>query len=333
MSFSKKLGKVVVIGVAVGPEIEPYWQKLRQQTELIILEEESPEAIKMALDDADVVIIRAIANFSGEMIKAARNLRGIIKWGVGYDNIDVDTATECGIPVVILPVFMASMAEAVFSFLFTITKNYHHLNSLTLAGIRPTLYDRGHTLENKVLGCIGLGNIGRRVARIALALEMKVLVYDPYLDQAEIDGKELPFVSIDELLSQAHFVSLHAPLTANNHHMIDANALAKMRSDAYLINIARGGLVDEAALFRALVEKQIAGAALDTFEVEPVSPDNPLLALDNVWATPHYLGATWEGLAQVAAAAQEAALRLLKGENPGFTTVNPEVLQKTKDLE
>ena len=86
-----------MIGVAVGPEIEPYWQKLRQQTELIILEEESPEAIKMALDDADVVIIRAIANFSGEMIKAARNLRGIIKWGVGYDNIDVDTATECGI--------------------------------------------------------------------------------------------------------------------------------------------------------------------------------------------------------------------------------------------
>jgi phosphoglycerate dehydrogenase-like enzyme len=116
-------------------------------------------------------------------------------------------------------------------------------------------------------------------------------------------------------------------LTDENHHMIDGDALAKMRSDAYLINIARGGLVDEAALYRALVEGKIAGAALDTFEVEPVSPDNPLLGLDNVWATPHYLGATWEGLAQVAVAAQDAALRLLRGEHPGYQVVNPEVFE------
>jgi D-3-phosphoglycerate dehydrogenase len=193
------------------------------------------------------------------------------------------------------------------------------------AGERPTLDDRSYTLENKVLGCVGLGRIGRRVARAALAFDMQVLVYDPYLDHAEVDGHDLPLVSLDELLSQSHFVSLHAPLTDENHHMIDGDALAKMRSDAYLINIARGGLVDEAALYRALVEGKIAGAALDTFEVEPVSPDNPLLALDNVWATPHYLGATWEGLAQVAVAAQDAALRLLRGEHPGYQVVNPEV--------
>jgi phosphoglycerate dehydrogenase-like enzyme len=163
------------------------------------------------------------------------------------------------------------------------------------------------------------------VARIALALEMKVLVYDPYLDRAEVDGRDLPLVSLDELLPQAHFVSLHAPLTAENHHMIDANALAKMRPDAYLINIARGGLVDEAALYQALVEGQIAGAALDTFEVEPVSADNPLLGLNNVWATPHYLAATWESMAQVATAAQDAALKLLQDEYPGYHVVNPEV--------
>ena len=188
------------------------------------------------------------------MIKAAKNLRGIIKWGVGYDNIDVAAATDQGLPVVILPVFMASLAEAVFSFLFTITKKYPRLNALTRAGKRPTLTDRGHTLENKVLGCVGLGRIGRRVARIALAFEMKVLVYDPYIEQAEVDGHELPLGSLDELLTQAHFVSLHAPLTTENQHMIDAKALAKMRPDAYLINIARGGLVDEAALYRALVQ-------------------------------------------------------------------------------
>lgn len=327
-SFPKKLGKVVVTGVAVGPEIEPHWQKLRQMTELITLEEDTPEALKAALDDADVVIVRSSAKLSEEMIKAAGNLRGIIKWGVGYENIDVDAATERGLPVVILPVFLASMAEAVFCFLLTITKKYQRLNTLTRKGNRPTLYDRGHTLEDKVLGCVGLGRIGRRVARIALAFEMKVLVYDPYMEQAEVDGRDLPLVSLDELLPQAHFVSLHAPLTADNHHMIDANALAKMRPDAYLINIARGGLVDEAALYRALIREQIAGAALDTFEVEPVSPDNPLLGLENVWATPHYLGATWEGLAQVAAAAQDAALKLLRGEHPGYQVVNPEVFKE-----
>ena len=327
-SFSNKIGKVVVIGVAVGPEIEPYWQELRQQTELTTLEEVTPEALKAVLDDADVLIVRSSAKLSGEMMRAARNLRGIIKWGVGYDNIDVAAATECGLPVVILPVFMASMAEAVFCFLFTITKKYERLNALVCAGKRPMLEDRSHTLEDKVLGCVGLGRIGRRVARIALALEMKVLVYDPYLEQAEVDGCDLPLVSLDELLQQAHFVSLHAPLTAENHHMIDTNALAKMRPDAYLINIARGGLVDEVALYRALIKEQIAGAALDTFEVEPVSPDNPLLGLDNVWATPHYLGATWEGLAQVAAAAQDAALKLLRGEHPGYQVVNPEVYKE-----
>jgi D-3-phosphoglycerate dehydrogenase len=327
-SYANSLGKVVVIGVAVGPEIEPHWQKLRRQTELIILEEDTPEALKAALDDADVLIVRSTVKLSGEMIKAAENLCGIIKWGVGYENVDVAAATERGLPVVTLPVFLASVAEAVFCFLFTITKKYDRLNTLARVGKRPTIDDRGHTLEGKVLGCVGLGRIGRRVARIALAFEMKVLVYDPYLDRAEVDGRDLPLVSLDELLPQAHFVSLHAPLAAENHHMIDANALAKMRPDAYLINIARGGLVDEAALYQALVEGQIAGAALDTFEVEPVSPDNPLLSLNNVWATPHYLAATWESMAQVATAAQDATLKLLRGEHPGYQVVNSEVFEE-----
>jgi D-3-phosphoglycerate dehydrogenase len=122
-------------------------------------------------------------------------------------------------------------------------------------------------------------------------------------------------------------VSLHVPLTTDNYHLIDATALGKMLPDAYLVNIARGGLVDEAALYRALVEGKIAGAALDTFEVEPVSPDNPLLGLNNVWATPHYLAATWEGLGQVASAAQDAAIKLLQGEHPGYQVINPEVFQ------
>lgn len=332
-SITRNFGKVVVIGVAVGPEIEPHWQELREKTELIILKEDTPEALMAVLDDVEVLIVRSTVYLSREMMQAAVNLRGIIKWGVGYDNVDLAAATERGLPIIILPVFLASVAEAVFCFLFNITKKYQQLNALARAGKRPALIDRGHTLEGKVLGCVGLGRIGRRVARIARAMEMDVLVYDPYLEKAEFDGHELPFVSLDELLSQAHFVSLHAPLTAENQHMIDAAALAKMRPDAYLINVARGGLVDEAALYRALIEGQIAGAALDTFEVEPLAADNPLLSLDNVWATPHYLGATWESMSQVATAAQEAALKLLQGENPGYQVVNPAVFEEKEPVD
>ncbi|MEA3338279.1 MAG: hypothetical protein U9R25_20510, partial [Chloroflexota bacterium] len=140
-----------MIGVAVGPEIEPHWKELRRQTELIILEEDTPEALEEALDNADVLIVRSAVKLSGEMIEAAGNLRGIIKWGVGYENVDVSAATEHGLPIVTLPVFLASVAEAVFCFLFTITKKYQHLNALALAGKRPTIDDRGHTLEGKVL--------------------------------------------------------------------------------------------------------------------------------------------------------------------------------------
>jgi D-3-phosphoglycerate dehydrogenase len=323
------LGKVVVSGVIVGPAIERHWRQLYQQTELVILENESAKTLSEALREADVLIIRPILDVPRATIVAARNLQGIVMWGVGYNNIDLVAATERGLPVVTVPVFLNSVAEAVFCFLMQMTKRYSQLNALVRAGKQPTLDDRSRALEGKTLGSIGLGRIGRRVARIALAFEMKVLVYDPYLSRAEIDGHVLPLVSLPELLQQSHFVSLHAPLTDDTRHLVNAGTLAQMRPEAYLINVARGGLVDETALYTALVEKQIAGAALDTFESEPVSSQHPLLSLENVWATPHYLGATWEGLVQVAAATQDATLKLLRGEPPGYHVVNPEVLGGT----
>ena len=130
---------------------------------------------------------------------------------------------------------------------------------------------------------------------------------------------------IEELLKISDFVTVTLPLTEKTGGMIGEQELKMMKRDAYLINIARGALVDEAALYEALVGGEISGAALDVFETEPVSPDNPLLSLENVWATPHYLGATWEGLAQIAQAAQDATLKLIKGEPPGYHLVNPEV--------
>lgn len=321
---SNKKARVVVCGLSVGPEIEPLWADLSAQTDLTIVEELIPDAQKGVISEADVLIVRG-AKISREIIEKAERLKGIVVWGVGYDKVDVAAATERGIPVVTLPVFLASMAEAVFYFMLLITKKYNRLNQLIRTGGRPSLHDRGRALEGKMLGCVGLGRIGRRVARIALALDMNILVYDPYLEEAVIAGHTLPLVSLDDLLKQSDFVSLHAPLTVETFHLIDAGALSLMKSEACLINVARGALVDESALYNALVKGKLAGAALDVFETEPVSPENPLLALDNVWATPHYLGSTREGLAQVALAAQDAALKILGGEQPGYNLVNPQI--------
>jgi D-3-phosphoglycerate dehydrogenase len=246
-------------------------------------------------------------------------------WGVGYGNIDIGAATAGKLPVVTLPVFLASIAEAVIYFLFSITKKYDQLYQLVRMGNSPSLQNRSAALEGKVLGCVGFGRIGGRVARIALALDMEVLVYDPYIEAAMVEARQLPLVSLEDLLRQSDFVSLHAPLTPETHHMINTDMLALMKPGAYLINVARGALVDEAALYQAIVEGRLAGAALDVFEEEPVSPQNPLLSLNNVWATPHYLGATWEGLAQVASAAQDATLKLIHNEPINYQIVNPEI--------
>ncbi|MCD6290158.1 MAG: hydroxyacid dehydrogenase, partial [Anaerolineae bacterium] len=183
----------------------------------------------------------------------------------------------------------------------------------------------GTEARDRVLGIVGLGRIGRRVAEIcAWGLRMRVIAYDPYVDRAQADALGVTVVeSLDALLEQADFVTLHVALTPETRHLIGERELRHMKPGAYLINASRGPVVDEAALIRALEDGHLAGAALDVFDPEPPSPDNPLLHLDNVVATPHTGSFTDSGVKAMSEGAVRQVLQVLRGERPPFL-LNPE---------
>jgi len=220
-----------------------------------------------------------------------------------------------------------STAEHAVALLLAAVKHLKASDSDLRRGGNPDSYQNfdGLELYQRRLGLVGLGRIGRRVARVALALEMVVVAFDPFvtLEQAAALGVELA-PSLDALLAAADVVSLHAPLTAETRHLINARTLARMKPRAYLVNAARGGLVDEAALLAALDSGHLRGAALDVFDPEPPRPDHPLLLRDDVIGTGHVAGATPAGKDRLLEGALRQALQVLRGERPPHL-VNPAV--------
>ena len=175
---------------------------------------------------------------------------------------------------------------------------------------------------------IGFGNIGRATARKGRALGMRALVYDPYVGPWLAIEYDVEFVDdVDTIFSESDYVTLHVPLTAETHHIVNSDTLNLMKPDSYVINTARGPVVDEDALLAALMDKKIAGAALDVFEQEPPDPDNPLLHMENVIVTPHIAGSSEIGWSTICRRAGEEAARALRGERP-TVVVNPDVLPK-----
>jgi D-3-phosphoglycerate dehydrogenase len=247
----------------------------------------------------------------------------ISAWGVGYNHIDVNAATERGIPVCVNPVFSRSMAESALALVLALSKRLTLLMRDARDGKTPDQNDRGIEIKNRSLGMIGFGRIGKETGELARRLEMRVLACDPYLPAAQFPSWCRP-ASLAELLSTADFVLITTPLTAETHHLIGSPELAMMKPTAYLINLARGKIVNEAALFDALQRQKIAGAALDVWEQEPLDPANPLLALDNVIPTPHKIGATWDSLEAVCRTIQSNVLRVLVGEHPEHV-INPQI--------
>lgn len=248
-------------------------------------------------------------------------LQLISAWGVGYNHIDVAAATERRIPVCLNPVFSRSMAEAALALVLSLSKRLPLLVRDARSGRSPGQNDRGIEIKQRILGLIGFGRIGQATGELAHRLDMQVMANDPYLPAGQFPTWCRP-VSLDQLLSTADFVVLTAPLTAETRYLIGPGQLALMKPTAYLINIARGALVDEAALLQALQQGQIAGAGLDVWEQEPLDPANPLLALDNVIPTPHKIGATWDSLEAVCRTIQHNVLRVLAGERPEHV-INP----------
>lgn len=315
---------VVIADVHIEGAMPEHWSELLKRTEVLSPDRATPQEIEEA--KAEVVVwLSCIQPVTRADLEIMPKLKMLSAWGVGYNHIDVAAATARRIPVCINPVFLHSIGEAALTLMLALSKRLPQLMCDARTGRRPLQSERGVEVRGKTLGIIGYGRIGRETGEMAHCLEMEVITVDPYVlpDRLPTWCKSVP---LETLLQSSDFVLVAAPLTPETHHMIGEAELALMKPSAYLINIARGPLVDEAALLEALTEERIAGAGLDVWEEEPVSPDNPLLALDSVIGTPHRLGATWETLQHVCEAIQSNVFRVLAGEKPAHV-VNPEVFQ------
>lgn len=253
------------------------------------------------LSDADAVIVRSATRITRQAISRANRLRVIGRAGVGVDNIDVEAATERGVAVLNAPSGnTVSAAELAFALLLALARRI----PVADRSMKEGQWDRkslgGMELYGKTLGLVGAGRIGAAVARRARAFGMTVIAFDPYLTAERAESLDIELSTIDGVLERADVISLHVPLTDATRALLGAAELRRMKPNAYLVNAARGGVVDEEALYRALTEGWIAGAALDVFADEPPAANHPLRSLPNVVLTPHLGAATREAQENVA---------------------------------
>jgi len=251
-----------------------------------------PAALADALVDVDAILVRSATQVPAEALAKAKHLRVIGRAGAGVDTIDVAAATERGIAVMNAPDGNTlAAAEHAISLLFALARHIPRADAGMKAGQWPKAGLTGFELEGKRLGVIGLGRIGGTVARKAQGIGMEVAAYDPFLPAAAAGKGSVPLKTLDELLAWADIITLHIPRTKETTNLLSEESMRVMKKGAYLINAARGGLVDEAALIRLLDEGHLAGAALDTFVTEPLQADSPLRAHPKLILTPH-LGAS-----------------------------------------
>jgi len=285
----------------------------------------APEKKLMAKVQGATVIAAEYNHITEDIMDAGKDtLRGIVAYGVGYNHIDVAAATERGLYVANCK---GSNAEAVAELAVTLMLN---VSRGTLAGDRlirdgkwrsdqsgnlPSIL-RGRQLARKTLGLVGMGEIGRRVARIAKGFEMRILVYDPYLSPETLTQYGAEVAELRHVMREADYVSLHVPLSADTKGLIGEAQIALMKPTAYLVNTARGAVVDEKALLNALRRKKIAGAGLDVFSLEPLPARSQFLKLNNVVLTPHIGGLTQEALEEVSRMSAEESVRIARGEVP-----------------
>jgi phosphoglycerate dehydrogenase-like enzyme len=252
----------------------------------------------------------------------------VARFGVGYDSIDVEACTRAGVALTITPDGVRRpVAVAVLTFLLALSHKLTVKDRLIREGRWADKLDHmGMGLTGRTLGLIGLGNIGREVFQLTAPLAMRHLAADPFVKPADAAGSGVELVDLETLLRDSDFVVVMCALTERTRHLLNAPRLALMKPTAYLINMARGPIVDQAALTKVLQERRIAGAGLDVFEQEPISPDDPLLKLDNVILAPHALCWTDECFAGIGKSAVESILDVAAGRVPR-NVVNQAVLQ------
>ncbi|TGD44636.1 phosphoglycerate dehydrogenase [Pseudotabrizicola sediminis] len=258
------------------------------------------DALLAVIDQYDGLAIRSATKATEKLLAAATRLKVIGRAGIGVDNVDIPAASKKGVIVMNTPFGNSiTTAEHAIAMMFAVARQLPDANASTHAGLWEKSRFMGVELFNKTLGVIGAGNIGGIVCDRAVGLKMKVVAYDPFLSDERAVQMGVTKVELDELLARADFITLHVPLTDKTRNILSAESLAKTKKGVRIINCARGGLIDEAALAAALTSGHVAGAALDVFEVEPAK-DSPLFNLPNVVVTPHLGASTTEAQENVA---------------------------------
>lgn len=240
------------------------------------------------------LLVRSQTKVTAQVIASATSLKLIGRAGIGVDNIDVDAASQAGVLVMNAPEGNAiTTAEHAIALLLSLARNIPNACASLRGGKWEKSKFNGVEIHGKTLGIIGLGKIGRIVASLARGLRMQIVAFDPFVDQDTADQCGARLLSLHELLEASDFVTIHAALVKNTRHLLNDEAFSKLKKGAFIVHAARGGIIDENALLRALESGIVRGAALDVFEEEPVSPENPLLSHPRVIVTPH-LGASTE---------------------------------------
>lgn len=300
------------------------------QLEWDFLPEDVSEIRHEIADQYDALLVLA-PQVTAKTLGGCKRLSVVARFGVGYDNVDVSACTENNVLLTITPDGVRRpVAVSAIAFLLALSHKLLIKDRLTREGRWAEKLDHmGMGLTGRTLGLIGLGNIGREILTLARPFEMRHLAFDPYATEAAAAEVGARLTELDELLAESDFVCVSCALTDSTRHLLDARRLTKMKPTAYLINVARGPIIDQAALTHALQEELIAGAALDVFEQEPIDPHDPLLSLDNVILAPHAICWTDEMFLGNGRAACQSILDVARGLEPKHV-VNREVLQQPK---
>ena len=285
--------KVVRVDKVIDRDIikEELEELAKVDAELVLAECQTEEEIIEATKDADAVLT-FFGQMSRRVIESSPKLKVIVRYGIGYDTVDVDAATDNGVLVVNLPGFcLDEVADHTLALLLCCARKMAYYNNLTKSGYWAKYSEmQMYSVTGQTLGLIGCGTIGQAVAKRAQGFSLRVLGTDPYVSESVAREHGITLVSMAELLKESDFVSVHSLLGKDTHHLVGEKEFRQMKPSAYFMNTSRGPVVDEAALIKALQEKWIAGAGIDVFEQEPVDPGNPLLKMDNVVVTPHNAG-------------------------------------------
>ncbi|MFM8876107.1 MAG: hydroxyacid dehydrogenase [Anaerolineae bacterium] len=269
----------------------------------------TPEQLMVELPNYDGMVVRSRTKVRKDLIDVCPNLKVIVRGGAGLDTIDHEYAKEKGIAVMNTPLANSkSVAELAIGYMLMMARSLYAASATMKAEKWEKKAFNGDEIGGKTLGLIGIGNIGKEVAKRAIAMEMNVVAYDPFVKEAPAGIK---LVSLDELLAQADYISLHLPKTKESSNMIGKEQFGKMKNGVRIVNCARGGIVNEDALYEALTSGKVAGAALDVFNEEPPT-DWKLAKLDNVIASPHIGAATKEAQARVGAEVAEKLIAFSK---------------------